>query len=315
MKLGAINSTNWARILAQIAYFFYAWLRVSAGHKKKGESVSFCVPTGNFGDALAGYYAKRMGLPVDKVVVCTNQNQALHRFFVSGVFKRSPVTLTLAPSMDVSVPLNLERYLFYLAGESPEVLSSWMAHFEDKGEVRVPRTLALRAREDFVSSTASKQEILAAMRDTYLQQSYLLCPHTASAVHAARMLGLKNTHTVVLATAHPAKFDEALALALPDEQIPPRPLELDELFLLRPQKVLLPTAAAQVKAFVLSRLEKTKALEPLPGSAARAKARTDAEGERETETHRQWWWAAGIISVAAASAVLLLRHFRLRSAA
>lgn len=133
VNLGAINSINWARVLAQITYYFYSWLRVTetAGESAK---LNFAVPTGNFGDILAGYYAKRMGLPIDKLIICTNENDVLHRVMETGIYCKNPAVITIAPSMDISVSSNFERYLFHLSGDNSELLNGWMHEFETTGE-------------------------------------------------------------------------------------------------------------------------------------------------------------------------------------
>ena len=123
----------------------------------KEPKASYAVPTGNFGDILAGYYAKRMGLPVDKLVVCTNQNDVLHRFLHSGVYSKAPAVLTIAPSMDISVSSNFERYLYYLSNENGELLAQWMNEFESSGELRVPADALAIARSEFHASTGGDE--------------------------------------------------------------------------------------------------------------------------------------------------------------
>jgi len=152
VKLGAINSINWARILAQITYYFYAWLRVTDDYEDSAylPKINFVVPTGNFGDILAGYYAKQMGLPVDKLVVATNQNDVLHRFLKTGTYRRDLSVVTLAPSMDISVSSNFERYLFYLAGNTT-ILTQWMNDFESTGSITVPKKAYKKAISEFTS--------------------------------------------------------------------------------------------------------------------------------------------------------------------
>eukprot|EP00981_Chlorochromonas_danica_P003234 scaffold633_cov288-Ochromonas_danica.AAC.69 len=263
VKLGAINSINWARVLAQITYYFYSWLRVTDGLTDKDPLISFVVPTGNFGDILAGYYAKRMGLPIDRLVIATNENDVLDRFLTSGCYKRNPAISTIAPSMDISVSSNFERYLFYLAEESPQILSSWMNTFEATGEVQLPPHLIEKARVDFGSHSSRKIDIVDAMKKVYAQESYLVCPHTATAVVAAEALHLNAKQTVLLATAHPAKFAEAVELALPLEQIPPRPIELQELFSLPTRVTELPTAVQSVKEFIRATVQKDEAVKIL----------------------------------------------------
>jgi threonine synthase len=296
VHLGAINSINWARILAQITYYFYAWLRLTAGHKTKGEAINFAVPTGNFGDIFAGYMAKKMGLPIDKLVVCTNENQVLHQFFQSGIYHKAPVISTISPSMDISVSSNLERYLYYLSGEEPEILKSWMEQFENTGRLRLPKNLLHKAQQEFLSCSVNKQEAIDTMREAYTKESYLMCPHTATAAHAAMKLRLKNTHTVVLSTAHPAKFDEALALAFPTETIPARPIQLEELFVLPTRKILLPTIVCAVKNYILSRLQKPTPLSSKsdcspnsgPSSSARNKATSASSLDLDSTKRTNW---------------------------
>jgi threonine synthase len=257
VKLGAINSINWARILAQITYYFYSWLRVTDGlmEKEKDPRLSFAVPTGNFGDILAGYYAKRMGLPIDRLVVCTNENAVLHRFFETGSYKRQTALNTIAPSMDISVSSNFERYLYYLAEEDGPTLATWMNIFEENGELNLSADLLETAKQDFSSHSADKAAIVNSVRHVFKHEQYLVCPHTATAVSAVHALQLRASHTVILATAHPAKFEEAIALALPLEELPRRPIELQELFS-RPTRVTcMPTALQSVQDFIRACLD------------------------------------------------------------
>ena len=258
VKLGAINSINWARVLAQITYYFYSWLRVTDANPGKAHisKLNYAVPTGNFGDILAGYYAKRMGLPVDRLVVCANENDVLHRFLQSGVYRKIPANLTIAPSMDISVSSNFERYLYYLAGGSAETLASWMDIFESTGEVAIPPRLLEIARGELMSYSSTREDIVQTMRDVFDKEKYLLCPHTATAMVAVNRLNLRTLRTVILATAHPAKFEEAVALALIDGRVtPPRPKILNDLFRMRTRTVHLPNALKDVEAFVRNKLK------------------------------------------------------------
>jgi threonine synthase len=230
MQLGAVNSINWARVMAQITYYFYAWLRVTdpgQGHHNAASGVSFAVPTGNFGDILAGYYAKRMGLPVDSLIVCTNENDVLHRFLQTGAYTRLPAVSSIAPSMDISVSSNFERYLYYLADENGDTLAEWMRVFESTGELVVPPAALSRAVGDFLSFSADRRLILQTMRELYVAERYLVCPHTATAVAAVQRLqavhdvyGTPPTQYVCLATAHPAKFEAATQQALQGDSEP-----------------------------------------------------------------------------------------------
>jgi threonine synthase len=259
VKLGAINSINWARVLAQITYYFYSYLRTTdeLPEETKDMQMMFAVPTGNFGDILAGYYAKRMGLPVEKLIVCTNENDVLHRFFETGSYTKQPATLSIAPSMDISVSSNFERYLFYLAGENSAQLKAWMDEFESTGQVRLPKTCHDQAKADFSSASSSKSDIVAAMREVYDAESYLLCPHTATAAVAVKKLNLPAERIICLATAHPAKFEEAVSLALQGKRIPARPTELQRLFVLPTRSKSLPNQLDKIEEFVRAKIKPT----------------------------------------------------------
>ncbi len=285
VNLGAVNSINWARVLAQITYYFYAWLRatdeisVNDTQKRKSNETAptlsravFAVPTGNFGDILAGYYAQQMGLPVEKLIVCTNDNDVLHRFLQTGEYRKCPASPTLAPSMDISVSSNFERYLYYLADESPSVLRSWMNTFESTGVLRVSEELMRRAREAFGSHASSEEEIVATMSTFYRDEKYLVCPHTATAVAGLQAYTATWTDStshsvprpvpvhVCLATAHPAKFDLAVQRAMraigEDEVAPPPPMELEALFDLPTRRVQIPNSLSAVETFVRDTLNK-----------------------------------------------------------
>lgn len=260
VKLGAVNSINWARVLAQITYYFYCYLRVTDSKDGKELKINFAVPTGNFGDILAGYYAKQMGLPVGQLMVCTNQNDVLHRFLQSGEYRRAPAGPTIAPSMDISVSSNFERYLYYLAGRDAAQLAEWMRTFEQTGVLQVSAAQLQRAREDFTSFAASEDVIVSTMRELFEQEGYLVCPHTATAVagvqnelqHGDLRTEVAHDPYVVLATAHPAKFEQAVQMALQgvSRAAPERPAELQALFGLEERKTFLPNSLAAVQTFV-----------------------------------------------------------------
>ena len=261
VKLGAINSINWARVLAQITYYFYCYLRVTDGRNDRPE-INFVVPTGNFGDILAGYYAKRMGLPIGKLVIATNANDVLHRFIETGHYTKEDAEPTIAPSMDISISSNFERYLLYLADGDTATLKQWMDIFEKTGEVAIgTKDILKKARADFASYASSKEEIVKCMRETYDAEQYLLCPHTATAAIAVKKLKLKADTTVILATAHPAKFEEAISLALTDgRQVPERPKELNALYSQKTNTNHLPKDLNKVQSFILSKLNHSLSL-------------------------------------------------------
>ena len=224
------------------------------------------VPTGNFGNILAGYYAKRMGIPIDQLVVCTNENDVLHQFFETGIYKKKESHLTIAPSMDISISSNFERYLYYLSGESSTILASWMEKFESTGELRVSPDELEEAKSVFISSSTTKKQILETMRRIYKLDNYLLCPHSATAAFAVNLLKLNPSTTVCLATAHPAKFEDAIELALPYEQPPERPDQLNALFSLPIRVVSLPNSLRRVEMFIRSKLNQSESANAIDGA-------------------------------------------------
>ena len=206
-KLGAVNSINWARVLAQIVYYFYAAFRVQ--ESTGAEKVRFSVPTGNFGDIFAGYVALKMGLPIDKLVLATNENDILSRYFNTGVYSVGEVAPTLSPSMDIQVASNFERYLYYLAGEDAARLSRWMADFKATGAL----TPDVPPQACFASSRGDTEATLKAIRAFWDACGYLLDPHTAVGVAVGMRFLTDDIPMICLATAHPAKFGDAIVQA------------------------------------------------------------------------------------------------------
>jgi len=248
--LGAINSINWARILAQIVYYYYSYFQILSSLNITEESreiyLQYCVPTGNFGDILAGYYAKKMGLPINELVVSTNSNDILDRFFKNGRYERSKgengetVIETLSPAMDIAISSNFERLLWYLVyeniskkeerkGERSEeekvketsnIIREWMQDVKINKSLVVEKSILDISLCDFKSEKVSDQETLDTISKYYApenknQISYILDPHTAVGVTAAdRQNTSPNTYQICLATAHPAKFSQAVEKAL-----------------------------------------------------------------------------------------------------
>ena len=247
--LGSVNSINWARILAQIVYYFYAWLRVTNDIR---ERVSFVVPTGNFGNVLAGYYAKLMGLPIDKLIVGTNENDILHRFFSRGEYHSTEVKETLSPSMDIQISSNFERYLYDLTGNSSKQLQIWMDEFEQNGELTVESNLQKKAQQDFASARVDDEEILSIIRKFHQDHKYLLDPHSAVGVCAAEKIEIL-TPVICLACAHPAKFSMAIRKALGTD--PKLPEELASLHNLKTRGKTVPADSESVKKVLLDTLE------------------------------------------------------------
>ncbi len=223
--LGAVNSINWARVLAQVVYYFYAWGQV---RKQTGANkVYFSVPTGNFGDIFAGYIAKRMGLPIEKLVLATNANNILTRFVNDGDYSASEVHPTFSPSMDIQNASNLERYLFYLLEEDSGRLSAAMQQFSDTGQLAFTKEQVASINEVFLSTSVDNDQTLATIRDFHAATGYILDPHTATGVKAGKDLAGGEYPVICLATAHPAKFPDAVNQATGKN--PERPISLNGL--------------------------------------------------------------------------------------
>lgn len=219
--LRAINSINIARVLAQTVYYFYAYFQLENRGQADG-AVNFSVPTGNFGDIFAGYLAKRMGLPVGKLILATNENNILERFVNEGVYEPGEFHMTYSPSMDIQVASNFERYLYYLYGEDAAAVASLMDGFKREGKIVVPESQLQQVRKDFAAYGVQNDECLATIGEVHDEYGYLLDPHTACGVAAARRIAGEDEVTVALATAHPAKFNEAIELLQIEQTFPPQ---------------------------------------------------------------------------------------------
>ncbi|MDR2858193.1 MAG: threonine synthase [Novosphingobium sp.] len=224
-SIGAVNSINWARLMAQVVYYFAAALQLGAPHRE----VAFAVPTGNFGDVFAGYVAAKMGLPVARLIVATNVNDILHRALTSGDYSAGTVTPTAAPSMDIQVSSNFERLLFDLNGRDGAALAAQMAAFEASKTMRLTNAQREGAAVLFASARADADDMRQAIRWAWEHCGALIDPHTAIGLHAARAAALpKNVPVVTLATAHPAKFPDAVERAT--GQRPHLPARVGDLF-------------------------------------------------------------------------------------
>jgi threonine synthase len=210
-SLGAVNSINWARVLAQVVYYFYAWLRVT---DSGDQPVSFSVPTGNFGDIFAGYVAKRMGLPIGKLLMATNENNILTRFVNEGDYSLAGVVATVSPSMDIQLASNFERYLYHLYNEDPIRVQAAFAELKETGRIVFSPAEMEQVRDDFCSASVDQAATLETISSFNKETGYLLDPHTAVGVRAALDLLPADTARVCLATAHPAKFGDAVEKAV-----------------------------------------------------------------------------------------------------
>src|SRR5690606_19986442 len=250
-QLVAVNSINWARIMAQIVYYFWAGLAVGAPHRE----VAFSVPTGNFGDIFAGYLAKKMGLPVDQLVIATNSNDILHRCISANDHSKHQLQHTLSPSMDIMVSSNFERMLFDLYNRDGSAIRKLMDDFKSGAMVLDESALA-KARELFTSYGVNDEVTIDVIRSVFENTGYLLDPHTAIGVEAARKTRRrKDIPMICLATAHPAKFPEAVRKAGQDQD-PALPHHMKDLFEREERFQVLPQDLAQVQQFVASNVRK-----------------------------------------------------------
>ncbi|MDR6231846.1 threonine synthase [Pseudomonas sp. SORGH_AS199] len=244
--LVAVNSINWARIMAQIVYYFHAALQLGA----PARSIAFSVPTGNFGDIFAGYLARNMGLPVSQLVVATNRNDILHRFMSGNRYDKQQLEATLSPSMDIMVSSNFERLLFDLHGRDGLALAELMANFRSSGALTVADDRWTEARKLFDSLAVSDEETCATIAEVYATTGEVLDPHTAIGVRAARECRRSlATPMVVLGTAHPVKFPEAVEKAGIGATLS-LPTHLADLLQREERCTVLPNDLAAVQAFV-----------------------------------------------------------------
>ncbi|MER8398481.1 threonine synthase [Mesorhizobium sp. M0306] len=209
VSLSGVNSINWARIMAQIVYYFSSALSLGAPDRP----VSFTVPTGNFGDIFAGYAAKKMGLPIERLIIATNDNDILARTLATGEYRMKGVFSTTSPSMDIQVSSNFERLLFEAAGRDASTVRRYMDGLKQSGAFTVEAGEIARIRSEFDAGRATMDEVAATIRTTLAASGYLLDPHTAAAVHVAAGKAAGEVPMVVLGTAHPAKFPAAVEAA------------------------------------------------------------------------------------------------------
>jgi threonine synthase len=247
VRLSGVNSINWARVLAQVVYYFTAAVALGAPHRK----VAFTVPTGNFGDVYAGYVASRMGLPVDRLVVATNINDILVRTLATGDYEIHNVLPTTSPSMDIQISSNFERLLFESCGRDPQIVRGLMASLAQSRRFTVPPDALKQMRTLFTAGKADEQESAATIRAWMHEAAYCVDPHTAVALAVAEKEPRDPAvPMVVLSTAHPAKFPDAVAAAC--GVTPALPDWLADLSQ-RPERVsVMPADQAQVEKFVLS---------------------------------------------------------------
>ncbi len=244
INMSGVNSINWARIIAQAVYYFYTYFKLN-----ENKPISFSVPTGNFGDVFAGYLAKEMGLPIDKLIVATNENDILHRAISNGDYISKKVKETFSPSMDIQLASNFERLIYYVNNFNSEITSNIMKKVK-KNEYRIEKSNLDIIQKDFVSESCDEIETLKIIKENYEKNNIILDPHTAVGVGAANKLDLNDC--VVLSTAHPCKFPAATDKAINKHEELPK--ELQYVHSKEENFQLLKNDTEAVKNFVKSKL-------------------------------------------------------------
>ena len=217
INMSGVNSINWARIIAQTIYYFYSYFLL-----KKEQSINFSVPTGNFGDVYAGYLSKKMGLPINKLIVATNQNDISHRAISEGKYEAEAVSETISPSMDIQIASNFERLIYDLNNSDDKKTKEIMSKIKKEGKYIICKKDLEKINKDFLSASLNEEEIINVIKEVYKKHSVILDPHTAIGFGALKKVNSKGKN-VVLATAHPCKFPDAIDRSinikpkLPDE--------------------------------------------------------------------------------------------------
>ena len=247
VRLAGVNSINWARVLAQVVYYFSSAVAIGA----PGQKVSFTVPTGNFGDIFAGYIAKRMGLPIDRLIIAANHNNILHRAITTGRYDTNTVTPTITPSMDIQVSSNFERALFEAYDRDGETVTKLMCELK-KGGFGIDKKALLSLQNDFDSGWATEESTRMTIKQIYDSNSEVLCPHSAVGVKVANE-NLGHTPMITLATAHPAKFPDAVKASM--GKLPKLPIGLADLFD-RPERLTdMPDDLPLMKSLIWERIK------------------------------------------------------------
>ncbi len=244
INMSGVNSINWARIIAQAVYYFYTYFKLN-----EDKPISFSVPTGNFGDVFAGYLAKKMGLPIDKLIVATNENDILHRAISNGDYISKKVKETLSPSMDIQLASNFERLIYYVNNSNSEITSVIMKKIK-QNEYKIEKSNLDVIQKDFVSESCNEDETLEIIKENFKKNDIILDPHTAVGVGAAHKLSFNDC--VVLSTAHPCKFPAATDNAINKHEELPK--ELQYVHSKEENFQILKNDTDEVKNFVKSKL-------------------------------------------------------------
>jgi threonine synthase len=219
LKLSSVNSLNWGRIMMQTVHYFYGYLKIS---EHIGHAVNMVVPSGGFGNLCAGGLARKMGLPIKNLIVANNKNACLHRLFSQGVFSKEPIHKTVSSAIDILIPINFWRYLYFCVDGNTQKIKNWMHTFEKTGKIVFDTNTYKAYSKGFLSLSISDEETLTTMKNLYKKEKYLLDPHGGVAMAAAKTLKetLRDDPLICLATAHPAKFPKIIEQISKNKSLP-----------------------------------------------------------------------------------------------
>ena len=247
INMSGVNSINWSRIIVQIVYYFFSYFKVV----NETEKINFSVPTGNFGDIYAGYIAKKMGLPINKLIIATNSNDILKRAVNTGIYKPLKVEHTVSPSMDIQVASNFERLIFDVYSCDSNKTLKLMNDLNEKGEFKIEKDELRKIRDNFCSESLSEKETKSVINDVYKNQGMLIDPHTAVAIGAVNKISLEG-NTVILATAHPSKLSDVV---MKETNIKPElPEDLKNILVEKEKYEKLPKDLKKIQNYILERI-------------------------------------------------------------
>ena len=247
INMSGVNSINWARIVVQIVYYFYSYFKIA----NKNERINFSVPTGNFGDIYSGYIAKKMGLPINKLIIATNKNDILKRVFNTGFYKPSKVEHTVSPSMDIQVASNFERLIFDVCFNNSKKTLKLMNNLNEFGEFKLEQKELEKIKENFFSESLSEKETKTIIQEVYKTQGILVDPHTAVAIGVSKKISAQGNN-IILATAHPSKFSDVV---MKETNIKPELPENFKNILIDNEKYdKLPKNLKKIQSYILERI-------------------------------------------------------------
>ena len=247
INMSGVNSINWSRIIIQIVYYFFAYFKIA----NKNEKINFSVPTGNFGDIYSGYVAKKMGLPINKLVIATNKNDILKRVINTGCYKPLQVEHTVSPSMDIQVASNFERLIFDVCSHNSDKVLELMKDLEEKGEFKLKEEEINKIKNNFLSESLSESETKSVISEIYYNQKTLVDPHTAVGIGVIKKVSLEG-NTVILATAHPSKFSEVVKNET--NVLPELPENLKKILVKEEKYIKLPNNLKNIQKYIVEKI-------------------------------------------------------------